>query len=183
MRLATALIAAVCLTSASAEAQTAATFSYVDAAANIDLTGQVLGSLSGNYFTIASVSDLTFNGQPVAFTPTYDESTDTYFGDGLGHNGNGSPVVTLDGTYMDWATASANHRDGFLFADGDMFAQYFYITYQGGSSFGNTGPHYHPADWTLDFSVPEPAGLAVFGLGLAALGLIRQRRVASGCRA
>jgi hypothetical protein len=31
--------------------------------------------------------------------------------------------------------------------------------------------------------VPEPAGLAVFGAGLAALGFIRRRPVASGCRA
>jgi hypothetical protein len=183
MRLATAFIAALCLTSAAAEAQTTAYFSYVDAADHIDLTGQLMGSLSGNYFTIGSVSDLTFNGQPVAFTPAYDGSADTIWGDGPGHNGNGTAVVSLDGTYMDWATASANRQDGFQFADGDMFAQYQFISFESGSSFGDKGVRYHPADWTLNFSVPEPAGLAVFGAGLAALGFIRRRPVASGCRA
>jgi len=73
---------------------------------------------------------------------------------------------------------------GFLGGAGDMFSiAYARDTYASGKSFRNylSAAAYVQANWTASASVPgvpEPASMAVFGVGLLGLGMAVRRKLA-----
>ncbi len=183
MRRVLATAALLCLPLAAAHAQTQQLdFTYAFADGNIE-TGVLNGTLAadGNHFTVSSIASLSYDGTTVTSTDNSIEllSLDSANGDGGGYNGDGSAVVTLNGSYMDMITeiTNASETAGVFtyFGVNDVFSLYA----------GNVAvaENYYAqsvdagdAGWSAEVAdVPEPAGLAVFGIGLAALATLRRR--------
>ena len=124
--------------------------------------GSLSGELSadGNTFVPTSFLSLTFNGAPYAVDPG------VLYVNLLGNIS--APVVTLDGSAEDFAT----NNSGVLFWTSQYGAQY-----AGAAVFGAGGPSgWVQADWHASIDAPEPASMALFGVGTAALGMLRRRR-------
>lgn len=158
-------------------------FSYVDAAHDIDLTGTFTGSANGNDFTVSAISNLTFNGASVLSDAAFVDSLDAVNNFGSGLNGNDTPVVTFDGSYMDLFVDVP--QGAFLFGAGDQTAGIESGPYyQGDESFSVvSGMQYAfvASDWTLGDGapVPEPQAALLFGAGLAGLAAARRGRKAA----
>lgn len=167
-------------TQAQARPDSVEDFSYVDTADHIDLTGSFIGTANGNNFTIKGIGTLTFNGASVLATGAFIDSLDAVNEIGEGRDGNGAPVVTFNGAYMDLFVGVPG--GGFLFGAGDKTAKaeggpY----YQGDAEFSlSPGAHYAfvASDWTLSAApaVPEPQAVLLFGAGLAGLAACRRLR-------
>jgi hypothetical protein len=155
-------------------------FSYTFA--NNDVLAGVLGGTdAGNYFTVTSVLALTFNGMDVSgvIAGATPESYDSAASVGLGYNGNGTGVVTLDGSYMDLID-SPTGQYGFGFALGDEISARI-LGGTGAAAFVATNPDVddidHPfvqANWSAEL-IPEPGSVTLLVSALGLLGLARRR--------
>ena len=118
----------------------------------------------------------------------------TYYG-GAGYvGGGGGTLNTALGTVFELAKGSAGYTLSTLypfnlmnFGDGvnpsagllaDSAGNLFGTTYQGGVSVGTVFQMTDSGFVPYATDVPAPAGLGLFGMGLAALGLVRRRRAA-----
>ena len=141
----------------------------------VPLAGSSTGTLAsdGQHFTITGYEDLTFDGSPVNISITVLSSFDSYFGFGKGYNGNGTPVVTLNGSYMDIMVTTTGAADGFILEHNDK-----HYGAKGevasGPSFGNDpGENFNVADWQASL-VPEPASLWVLIVAAPLLACVRR---------
>ncbi len=167
-----------------AQAQQSLDFSYAFSDDNV-LSGVLIGTDTGDYFTVTGVQSLSFNSVNIISLVTGREllSWDDLAGVGTGYYRNGSAVVTTDGSYMDFV--SAGMTGNFLFANGDVYAA-DYGAYARVETV-NRGPandsdNFDAADWSASLAgnpVPEPGSL---GLTAGAIGLVgviaRRRRIA-----
>jgi hypothetical protein len=140
------------------------------------LSGVLDGTLlvDGNTFDVTSVASLYVNGAAVT-TPTSVQSTD-YVG---GYSASNVAVVTLDGSYLDFYFGDGS--DAFAGAVGDLTASELFGFNAIGATTGYGGDGDFDAlmdgYWSASIAaVPEPAGLAVFAVGLLALGMVRARK-------
>ncbi len=143
-------------------------YTYGDA--NV-ISGVFTGTDAGNYFTVTVLQSFSVNGVATNYLAgAAPESDDAFVGKGAGHNGNGSAVVTLDGSYMDFIDTPDGGSTGLSFIVGDAQAQ----------DANNTGTlvflppilddsdiPFVQASWSatlvdVDTAVPEPPAVAVF---------------------
>jgi hypothetical protein len=169
-------MAAFCLApGGSARAQQVLDFSYTFSPGNV-LSGTLTGTDSGDYFTVTGVqslfyqTDITYRVSGNLF-----ESEDEFLGLGAGYNGDGSAVVTIDGSYMDFfSNGGGGHL---IFAYGDNVADMY-----GSEASLAVGLHidgsFIAADWSATL-VPEPGSLVVMASALGVLGVIARRRRAA----
>jgi hypothetical protein len=146
-------------------------FTYNNAAAQVRITGTLLGTLQadGNTILVSQVLGVpSFNGAPAVALPYVDSLIDV-----VGDTAFLPPVVSLDGKRMDFAACtSASCSDGFGFEAGIAGYQVVYAR----SSFGNLNANlYLPADWSIS-AVPEAGTWLLMALGLCGLAAARQRR-------
>jgi hypothetical protein len=157
-------------------------WSYTFADGNV-LSGVFTGTDAGNYFTVTGLQSLSFNGVPTAYlagAPIL--SVDAFTNVGEGYNGNGSAVVTLDGSYMDLLDTPDAARTGFDFFAGDLYAQqvgsgeaFLYIP-----SVGSDVGYFAKANWSATLvgaAVPEPGTVAVLLTGMLGLAMARGRKL------
>jgi hypothetical protein len=174
-----ALAATVLGPVSSAKAQQALDFSYTFGYGEV-LAGALTGSDSGNYFTVTGIQALTINGQDVLsdVAGDYIGSLDQFEQADNGHNGNGTGVVTLDGTYLDLIVYPHpfDNSTGFYFGYGDVFASYFQsIASVALGNYEDTDIPFVQANWSAQLAtIPEPAPLAILGGALPMLALLRR---------
>jgi len=144
------------------------------------ISGVFDGTLAGNYFTVTALDSLSVNNKPYSLTPNLLASYDSFLGVGQGHNGNGSAVVTLDGSYMDIIVSPDSGGTGFGFGVNDVLSsqmtppQNFYIAILPPSPSGADA--FVAADWSASVvTAPEPMTAALFAVGLAGLAVARKR--------
>lgn len=147
-------------------------FTYNNAAAQVRITGTLLGSLQadGNSIVVSQVLGVpSFNGAPAVALPFVDSLIDV-----VGRTAFLPPVVSLDGRRMDFAACtSAACSDGFGFEASGLIG--FPVVYAL-ASFGNLDANlYRPADWSIS-AVPETGTWLLMALGLC--GLAARRRLA-----
>jgi hypothetical protein len=152
------------------------------------ISGVFDGTLSGNYFTVTALDSLSVNNARYSLTPNLLESEDSVEGIGQGHNGNGSAVVTLDGSYMDIIVSPDGGSTGFVFAVNDLASsqpavdQNVYAAILPPSPPGEDA--FVAADWKASVvTTPEPMTAALFAVGVAGLAVARKRRSKVDARA
>ncbi|QWF72318.1 PEP-CTERM sorting domain-containing protein [Methylomonas paludis] len=173
-------------------------FSYIDTADGVNLAGIMIGTLEADNNTVAvtSVQDVTFNG--VAATPTpliynADVAYSVAYPGTTGHPAfpiapgfpdSTTPLVTLDGSYMNFTAAVLpDLYDGFQFYVGNSLAVSVLggNYYMGGTSYGYTMPSYVQSDWQMSAvpvsAVPLPTSLPLFATGLASMAWRRCKAV------
>ncbi len=157
-------------------------WSYTFADGNV-LSGVFTGTDAGNYFTVTGLQSLSFNGASTAYlagAPIL--SVDAFTNVGEGYNGNGSAVVTLDGSYMDLLDTPDAARTGFDFFAGDLYAQqvgsgeaFIYIP-----NVASDDGYFAQANWSATLvgaAVPEPGTVAVLLTGMVGLAMARGRKL------
>ncbi len=124
--------------------------------------GSLSGTLSGdgNTFVPTAFLSLTFNGNPYAVDPgvLYQSILAPI----------SAPVVTLDGSAESFGT----NNTGVFFWTPQYGGQYAGASFFGA---GNSGG-WVQADWHASIDAPEPASIALFGVGAGVLGMLRRRR-------
>ena len=115
-------------------------------------TAPSLGAISG-FLSITDVLDLLAPGDPVV----------------------NPALLSFSGDGMDFAFFNDFNDDGFFL---DTAGVFFGVPgFLAGVSYGDTeGELFVSARWSLVPKVPEPASILLFGLGLAALAFMRQRK-------
>jgi hypothetical protein len=161
------------------------TFSYYDQPINDTFAGVLEGTLLAdrNHFAVTAIDSLTANGVPVTLPFTFVGSWDTgyltlYGGSPNvgGYLGNGLAVVTLDGSYIDFAGLAYGGQQGFFFFVNDAYDLSQSYTRHGvvlGPGVGGYDAAFPFIDsnWTASVTaVPEPTSFALFGFGMASLG-------------
>jgi hypothetical protein len=147
------------------------------------LSGVFTGTDAGNDFTVTGLQSLSVDGVATTYLAGVPiVSFDALSGHGEGYNGNGSAVVTLDGSYMDLADTPDNGYTGIFFYVGDVFAQslvsgagIFVIP-----GYGSDGNEFAQADWSATLvgaQVPEPSTAAVLLTGVIGLAIVRGRKM------
>jgi hypothetical protein len=148
------------------------------------LNGVFTGTDAGNYFTVTGLQSLDVNGSPtnyLAGLPVV--SQDAFVGAGEGYYGNGSAVVTLDGSYLDLFDTPGETNGqltGLSLAVNDNYAQDVQdnvISYTDPPKF--IEDQYKKADWSATLvvtEVPEPSTVAVLLTGMVGLGIARGRK-------
>jgi hypothetical protein len=156
-------------------------FSYTFGNGSV-LSGVFTGTDAGNDFTVLSVQSILLNGTNLTdeFAGSTLESVDALLQYGAGFNGNGTAVVTLDGSYQD-LYFSNGHGWELFFVVGDKASMVYgnFLIYDSGVSAGDDDTPYVQSRWTATIegaAVPEPASLAVVIAGLAVIGYANRRR-------
>jgi hypothetical protein len=156
-------------------------FSYTFGNGSV-LSGVFTGTDAGNDFTVLSVQSILLNGTNLTdeFAGSTLESVDAFAQFGAGLNGNGTAVVTLDGSYQDLYFSNGRGQ-GLIFAVGDEVSMSFgnFLEIENGVSAGGDDGPYVQSKWTATIqgaAVPEPASLAVVIAGLAVIGYANRRR-------
>jgi hypothetical protein len=140
------------------------------------------GTDAGNYFTVTGLQSLSFNGVATTYlagAPIVSLDALTRYGEG--YDGNGSAVVTLDGSYMDLIDTPDGALTGFVFFAGDAYSQ------RNGYTFSNIyippsirdTSDFLQADWSATLvgaQVPEPKTVAVLLTGMVGLAMARGRK-------
>jgi hypothetical protein len=154
-------------------------FSYTFASGDV-LAGVLSGADAGNYFTVSAVQSLTLNGHDASnsIAGATPQSYDTLEGRGAGYNGDGTGVVTLDGSYLD-LVVTANQISGFGFAVNDAFSGVVgspYIVFAGiRPDPSEIDFQFVPANWSAELvPAPEPGSLAVLAGALGVFALTRR---------
>lgn len=145
-----------------------------------DVSAVLSGEKHGKYLTIESVSDFSFNGFSGSFAdPIVFSSADVALGYGSGYNGNGTPVIALDGTYADLYAVTSTEVLGLYI--NDITAAHNSSNYSGGQSYiqsgahgPNTGDEFNSAYLSIR-PIPEPANIGLVLLGLLQVWVIRSR--------
>jgi hypothetical protein len=154
-------------------------FSYTFGNGDV-LAGVLGGTDAGNYFTVTAVEALTLNGSDVsnAIAGGTPASYDSEIGAGLGYNGDGTGVVTLDGSYLDLVD-TFNGNSGFGLGFNDAYIAKTggpFIVFAGvGLAVYDYDTSYAPANWSAELvPAPEPGSLAVLAGALGLLALTRR---------
>jgi hypothetical protein len=158
-------------------------FTYTFLSGDVE-SGVLSGADAGNYFTVTSIPSLTVDGVDLtaATTSFTVESFDASQGLGLGYNGDGSAVVTIDGSYIDLFTLGPDGAA--VFGVGDAFAtelasiaELRTVVYSGQDT------PFVAANWTASLqgaAVPESGSLGVMAGALGMLGMVVRRRRFNG---
>jgi hypothetical protein len=156
-------------------------FSYNYADGTI-ISGSLGGSALGNYFTVNTLTDFSVNGldQYSFINSIALFSVDAYLGLGSGHNGNSTPVVTIDGNYMDFLAIFNSGPYGLIFSAANATTQYvpddfssFFIPEMASTDTPFVPSSYHAS---LAGAVPEPATWAMMLVGMGSIGFAMRRR-------
>jgi hypothetical protein len=169
-------IAAFCFApGGSARAQQVLDFSYTFSPGYV-LSGTLTGTDSGDYFTVTGVQSLFYQTDITSqYSGSALESFDESVHFGAGYNGDGSAVVTIDGSYMDFFTIGPGGQVGF--ANGDNWSDVVGSAATLDPGYYTSGP-FIAADWSATL-VPEPGSLVVMAGALGMLGVIAGRRRAA----
>ncbi len=171
-----------CLSVTQAQATTA-TFSYNNGTDPV-IGGKLEGTLSGNRFTVTAVDALTLDGTAISWTPVAFGSMDGFMASGYdpSHTASTTGVVTVDGSFMDFAVTDYSASSAFGFAVGDATALLGF----GMPTWYNSGVvgTFVASDWSFNPTAaspsptpaPEPMSVALFGAGLSGLAAARKRR-------
>jgi hypothetical protein len=172
----------LCTAPGAARAQQVLDFSYTFGNGDVE-SGVLTGSLAGNYFTVTGIQSFSVDGTDRTSYVTGDllESFDAAETSDQGYNGNGTAVVTIDGSYLD--LFSAGQEGNFYFAAGDVYANQYYadvavntVGYQDEDNPFSTP--FSASRWTAVL-VPEPGSLGLMAGALGMLGVIAGRRRAA----
>jgi hypothetical protein len=147
------------------------------------LSGVFTGTDAGNYFTVTGLQSLSFDTVPTTYLASAPIlSMDYAVGFGEGYNGNGSAVVSLDGSYLDILVSSDRGRTGFDFFNGDALSQQEGVSRAnfGIPAVGTDDSEFAPAEWSATLvgaAVPEPGTAAVLLTGMVGLAMARGRKL------
>ena len=156
------------LATAPAEATQILNFTYAGNGGTFNITGSMEGALAldGNTFVPTTWLSIKVN--------------DTNVGDGIpgaGVFGAGGPfdqtpvaaVVKLDGSSENFASFPVFQNTNLIFQSSDISPSTIGVNGFGGATWVQSA-------WHASIDAPEPASLALFGVGAAALGMVRRRR-------
>jgi hypothetical protein len=143
-------------------------------------SGVLAGSDAGNYFTVTGIQSFVVDGMDrTAETTSFTvESYDASQGLGQGYNGDGSAVVTIDGSYIDLFTLGPDGAA--VFGVGDAFATQI-TSIAGLDTVGYSGDDipFVAANWTASLqgaAVAEAGSWGVMAGALGMLGVVVRRR-------
>lgn len=147
-------------------------------------SGVFTGTDDGNYFIVTGVQSFDVNGAPTSYlagVPVV--SQDAFFGAGEGYFGDGSAVVTLDGSYLDLFVSPGQTNgelNGFSLSVDDAYAQDVQenvVSYADPPKY--IDDQYKKSEWSATLvvtQVPEPSTVALLLAGIVGLGIARGRK-------
>ncbi len=179
-----AVVVGICMTAFTGAARAdTLTWSYTVSKFS-GFSGVFTGTDAGNYFTVTGLQSFKVNGVPTSYlqgAPIV--SQDFFVGAGEGYDGNGSAVVTLDGSYLDLLDSPGvlnGQNPGLSLSVNDGYAK---AVNQNDISYADPplyiNDQYKKSDWSATLVVtqaPEPSTVAVLLTGIVGLGIARRRK-------